>query len=60
MKRQYINDTERSLWVDNDEGLYLWWKQSRLPKWAFVKQNRQEITDVIMSATKVRQAHYTL
>ncbi len=60
MKRQYINDTERSLWVDNDEGLYLWWKQSRLSKWAFVKQNRQEITDVIRTSTKTRQAHYTL
>lgn len=34
---------EISLWIDNDEGLYLWWKRSRQSKREFIKENRVEL-----------------
>lgn len=27
-----MNDSERSDWIDNDEGLYDYWIKSKLPK----------------------------
>lgn len=30
-------------WIDNDEGLYLWWRRSRQSKKAFIKENRAEL-----------------
>lgn len=42
-----MNDSERDQWIDNDEGLYYWWKATRLSKTAFIRQNRQEIDEVI-------------
>jgi hypothetical protein len=41
MKR--LNDAERAQWVDNDEGLYLWWRGSGLSMRSFVRQNRAEL-----------------
>lgn len=46
-------------WVDNDEGLYLWWKSTRLPKRQFVRVYREKLTvviDNIMSGE--RRSHY--
>lgn len=46
-------------WIDNDEGLYDWWKSSKLSKRAFIKQNRSEIKaaiDAVMTGKK-RQHH---
>lgn len=42
-----LNDRERELWVDNDEGLYRWYRRSRTPKRAFVRKHRAEIDAVI-------------
>lgn len=42
-----LNDAERSQWIDNDEGLYNWWKSSRQSKSAFIKENRSEIDEGI-------------
>ena len=42
-----LNDADRSQWIDNDEGLYDWWKQSRLPKREFIRQNRAAIDQAI-------------
>jgi hypothetical protein len=42
-----MNDTERAQWIDNDEGLYDWWRSSRQNKQAFIRENRTEITEVI-------------
>jgi hypothetical protein len=54
-----MNDTERSQWVDNDEGLYNQWKRSRLPKRKFIQQNRQWIDEVINNVIKGNKpAHY--
>ena len=54
-----MNDTDRSQWIDNDEGLYRWWKSSKLSKREFIRQNRQEITDIINNVRSGKQpAHY--
>jgi len=42
-----MNDTERSQWIDNDEGLYGWWRRSGLSKRAFVRQYRKELDAAI-------------
>ena len=47
MKRDTLNDTDRSQWIDNDEGLYNWWRSSRQSKRAFIKENRAEIDQAI-------------
>lgn len=54
-----MNDTDRSQWIDNDEGLYRWWKSSKLSKREFIRQNRKELTDIINNVQSGRQpAHY--
>jgi hypothetical protein len=54
-----MNDAERSQWVDNDEGLYNWWRASRLSKKRFINENRKEITTAIENVTNGRKpAHY--
>ena len=45
-----LNDQDRAQWIDNNEGLYLWWKGSRLSKRAFIRQNRNELTTCINNA----------
>lgn len=44
-----MDDNERKMWVNNDEGLYNWWKSSRMSLTAFVKENRAEIDEAINS-----------
>lgn len=39
--------TEIKQWIDNDEGLYNWWKSSRQTQSAFIRDNRQEIVTAI-------------
>ena len=45
-----LNDRERQLWVDNDEGLYNWWKSSRQGKRAFIQENKADIDTLIKRA----------
>jgi hypothetical protein len=42
-----MNDTEREMWVNNDEGLYRWWKSSRQPMRLFIRENRNELDHAI-------------
>jgi hypothetical protein len=59
MKRNTINDTDRARWIDNDEGLYCWWKSTRPSKSEFIRQNRAEITTAIKNVLEGRKpAHY--
>ena len=65
MARGSINDSERALWVDNDEGLYNWWKSSRnskhkrMSKTEFIKENRAAIDEVINNVLGGKKpAHY--
>ncbi len=54
-----MNDTERAQWIDNDEGLYGWWRSSRQPKRQFIRENRAEIDSAISRVTGgERPAHY--
>lgn len=54
-----MNNTERSQWIDNDEGLYNWWKSSRMSKIKFIKENREEIDRVINNVRgNKKPAHY--
>ncbi len=42
-----MNDRERQMWIDNDEGLYRMWKCSRQPMRTFIRENRTELTQFI-------------
>ncbi len=54
-----MNDDDRAQWLDNDEGLYDWWRSSRQSKRAFIAANRAEITEAILNVTENRKpAHY--
>lgn len=54
-----MNNRDREQWIDNDEGLYLWWLGSRLNKREFIRRNRNLIDDVIHKVTtNQRPAHY--
>lgn len=54
-----MNNRERELWIDNDEGLYTWWRRSKLSKRKFIKENRQEIDKVINNVLNgAKPAHY--
>jgi len=48
MKKITINDQDRSQWIDNDEGLYNWWRLSHQSKTQFIKENRVELSECIM------------
>lgn len=54
-----MNNAERIQWIDNDEGLYSWWKGSHQPKRQFIKENRNEIDRIIDNvANNKKPAHY--
>lgn len=45
-----MNDKERAQWVDNHEGLYTWFKATRLTMRNFLRRYRSEIDKVINHA----------
>lgn len=47
-----IDYREIRLWVDNDEGIYNWWKSSRLPVSKFIRQNEKELRRIIRKVVK--------
>lgn len=54
-----MTNTERSQWIDNDEGLYNWWRSSRQSKAQFIRDNHAEIDAAIERMTSGRRpAHY--
>ena len=54
-----MNNTDREQWIDNDEGLYNWWRSSHLSKREFIRQNRQEIDQAINNVLNGNKpAHY--
>jgi hypothetical protein len=54
-----MNNVEREMWIRNDEGLYSWWKSTRLPMSKFIKENKVEIDELIDSVInpKPRNLH---
>jgi hypothetical protein len=58
-RRDTINDSERAQWIDNDEGLYNWWRRQRMSKRQFIRENRAEIDVIIRNVRDgVKPAHY--
>ena len=54
-----LNNQEREQWIDNDEGLYDWWKSSYMSKRDFIKVNRTEIDAAINNVLGgTKPAHY--
>ncbi len=54
-----LNDTDRAQWIDNDEGLYNWWRSSGQSKREFIRQNRRAIGAAIGTVTSGKQpAHF--
>jgi hypothetical protein len=47
MAAQSLNDDDRAEWIDNDAGLYGWWRSSRQSKRDFIRANRTEIDAAI-------------
>jgi len=48
-----------SQWIDNDEGLYDWWRRSKLSKTAFIREHRVELEQAINNVLGgQQQAHY--
>lgn len=50
-----MNDRERELWVMNDEGLYRWFKRSRQGMRRFIRDNREELTQIIQRALGIEE-----
>ena len=42
-----MNDNERELWTNNDEGLYAMWQASKLSMRRFLRMHRVEIDNYI-------------
>lgn len=42
-----MNNREREQWINNDEGLYNWWKGSRVSMRKFITDNRVELDRAI-------------
>lgn len=58
-KRQAINDEDRRQWIENDEGLYKWYKSSHVSIREFIRLNRNEIDEVIINVRDgEKPAHY--
>lgn len=56
-----LNDDERDQWIDNDEGLYRWWKSSRQSKRAFIRENRAELDRLILAVLDGKKpAHHLI
>lgn len=54
-----MNNEERRQWINNDEGLYNWWRSSRVSMMQFIRENRSEIDRCISNVTEGKKpAHY--
>lgn len=47
MANRKRNDKERELWVQNDEGLYLWYRHSGMSMRNFIRANRAKLDECI-------------
>jgi len=55
MKRRR-NDDERQMWIDNEEGLYGWWKSTGQSMRVFIRENRKQLDAVIDRALSAEPA----
>lgn len=58
-RRHSLTTRDIEQWIDNDEGLYTWWKDTGLAKRAFIARYRREIVAAIENVLEGRKpAHY--
>ena len=58
MVRSLLSNAAREQWIDNDDGLYLWWQSSMLSKRRFIKENREQLDQLIRKTlSNERQTH---
>lgn len=50
-----MNDREREMWVENDQSLYVFRRQTRLSMRQFIRTYRAEIDSVISAALAPKQ-----
>lgn len=43
LRERLLTNVDREQWIDNDEGLYRWWKSSRLSRRDFIHQEREHL-----------------
>lgn len=55
-----MNDSDRAEWINNDEGLYRWWKSERKPLRVFIRENRDELTRLIEAVTSGKVSAHAL
>jgi len=49
---------EKELWIDNDEGLYRWWKRTGKSKRNFIKENSDTLDELIYNAISQKPRDY--
>jgi len=49
-----MNDREREIWVNNDEGLYNWWKDTKLAMRKFLRTYRTKIDTLIHNRSQTK------
>ncbi len=61
MRSDRLTIADIGQWIDNDEGLYSWWKSSRISKREFIRTNREELEVCIRRVINgTKPAHYLL
>lgn len=53
-----MNNSEREMWIRNDEGLYRWWKSTRLPMRKFIQEYKVEIDTAIDSVLNPKRTNH--
>lgn len=56
-----LTSKDLAQWVDNDEGLYRWWRNSKQTKRAFIATNRDKLKRIVQSITSGdKRPHYLI
>jgi hypothetical protein len=59
MKTRKLTMADIGQWIDNDEGLYNWWRGSKQRKSVFIRENRAELKACIRRVLDgTKPAHY--
>lgn len=53
-----MNNSEREMWIRNDEGLYRWWKSTRLSMRKFIQEYKVEIDTAIDSVLNPKRTNH--
>lgn len=55
-----LSSKEIGQWIDNDEGLYRWWQQSKQSKREFISGNRDKLKRIVQSIMSGERRPYYL